>query len=51
MATKEQKFTALAQAVDIAKDYGKGGTSRNPESVLEKFYEKIIEITDKIEKN
>ena len=40
---------ALLKAIEITKEYGRGGTGRPPEEILEKAYKKIVELSDSSE--
>ena len=50
MPTKELKLKALNRAIEISKDYARGGGTRATDQVLEAVYRKMIEITEEIEK-
>ena len=49
--TKEQKYQALTEAVNIAKEYGKSGAERalDPGYVIEESYKTIVKIMTEIE--
>jgi hypothetical protein len=50
MATKEQKYTALNTATDIAKAFSQGGADKlSPGYVLEEVYGTLIRLMDQIE--
>ncbi|MBW1795266.1 MAG: hypothetical protein JRJ38_12705 [Deltaproteobacteria bacterium] len=50
MATKDQKFKALNQAIEITKEYARSGAERQPaETVLRAAYKAVIEIVNQIE--
>ena len=50
MVTKDQKFKALEQAIEITKEYARSGVERQPtETVLKAIYKKLIEIVNEIE--
>jgi hypothetical protein len=53
MASKENKETALASAIQITKEYA-GSSSHGAgrvEHVLEKVYEMIVELREKVDKD
>jgi hypothetical protein len=41
------KSDALDQAVEIAKEFGKGGNVSNAEFIIEQCYNKIVEIAER----
>lgn len=50
MVTKDQKYKALKQAIEITKEYARSGAERQPaETVLKAVYKKLIEIVNEIE--
>lgn len=52
MANSDQKTWALNEAINIAKDVGKGGAeiaSNHMDILIYKMYTKIVEILDEIE--
>jgi hypothetical protein len=50
MVTKDQKFKALKQAIEITKEYARSGAERQPaETVLKAVYKTLIEIVNEIE--
>ena len=53
MASKENKANALAAAIQITKEYAGSGShgAGRVEHVLEKGYEKIVELTEKVDKD
>ncbi len=49
MVTKDQKFKALKQAIEITKEYARSGPERQPaETVLKAIYKKPIEIVNEM---
>jgi uncharacterized protein with von Willebrand factor type A (vWA) domain len=50
MADVSQKKEALDQAIEIAKNFGRGGATTNPDSVIENAYRKIVELMDDSDK-
>ena len=50
MVTKDQKFKALSQAIEITKEYARSGAERQPtETVLRGVYKTLLEIVNGIE--
>lgn len=50
MLTKDQKYTALKTAIEIAKAYAESGSDgHSPATVLDETYKVITRITDKLE--
>jgi hypothetical protein len=50
MVSKDQKFEALKQAIEITKEYARSGAERQPaETVLKSVYKTLIEIVNEIE--
>ncbi len=51
MAEKNQKYKVLDKAIDIAKEYARGGHSAKPSILIKDAYEAIIEIINEIEQS
>ena len=51
MATVVHKRAALDKAIEIAKNYGRGGCTELPEHILDSAYRKIVELMDDSEKD
>ncbi len=50
MANKKQKQIALKQAIQIAREYARGGSEKSsPDVILEQSYKRIVQIMDEIE--
>jgi hypothetical protein len=50
MVSKDQKFKALEQAIEITKEYARSGAERQPaETVLKAVYKTLIGIVNEIE--
>ena len=50
MVTKDQKFKALKQAIEITKEYARSGAQSQPaETVLKAVYKTLIQIVNEIE--
>lgn len=50
MVTKDHKFKALKQAIEITKEYARSGAESQPaETVLKAVYKTLIEIVNEIE--
>ena len=50
MVSKDQKFEALKQAIEITKEYARSGAESQPaETVLKSVYKTLIEIVSEIE--
>lgn len=41
------KSDALARAIEVAKEFGRGGSILHPEDIIEETYNKIVEIAQK----
>lgn len=50
MPTKGQKIDSLLQAIEIVKEYGKGGIKAYPAIILADAYSELNKIKDDIEK-
>ncbi len=50
MITKDQKFKALEQAIEITKEYARSGAEKQPaETVFKAVYKTLIQIINEIE--
>ncbi len=50
MANKKQKQVALKQAIQIAREYARGGSEKSsPDVILDQTYKRLIQIMDDIE--
>lgn len=50
MATKDQKFRALEEAIKIAKEHARGGSEKvTPDYVIEESYKTIVKLMDEVE--
>ncbi|ACL04467.1 Hypothetical protein Dalk_2775 [Desulfatibacillum aliphaticivorans] len=52
MATRKMKQMALKQAIQIARDYARGGSEKSsPDIVLDQSYKRILQIMEDIGEN
>lgn len=49
MQTKEDRIKQLRVAIEIAKEFGRGGSQRDPDYLIQVAYDKISEIIAKID--
>lgn len=51
MANKRQKQTALKQAIEIARQYARGGSEKSsPDVILDQTYRRILAILEDIDR-
>lgn len=52
MATKDLKRKALRQAIDITKEYARGGSEQGePSKILRYCYKELVKIVDEIDQS
>ena len=52
MATRKMKETALKHAIQIAREYARGGSEKSsPDIVLDQSYKRILQILEDIRKS